>query len=411
MKNIISFPQGRDVDSGALTKIPDDPALIEEEALAWLIRLDGDTPPSEQDLQALKVWMARSPAHTREIENLGAFWADLSLTELNVPLIKPTLKPAGSLTSGWAALTGRNWAAFASVLGVALLLQQVLSPGWFGMGAIDSTNGVYVTAIGKQIEIPLADGSVAHLNTNSQITVDYRDGYRSIRLVQGEAHFDVAKDKTRPFRVYAGKGRVQALGTAFTVYLHEQDIDVLVTEGKVELAAQAPASGLASATQAQPSALSQAGNRPATRANSAVPEYYVAVPVERLGQLSEGQGATIVIAQPNREGSQSSAGALKAMDAETLKQKDAWRQGLLVFTGDTLEDVVAEISRYTSVDIKIIDPVLKKIRIGGQFHVGDLDGMFQALETNFDLHVVQLDKNRVHILAAEKPTSKNQKTK
>ncbi len=93
---------------------------------------------------------------------------------------------------------------------------------------------------------------------------------------------------------------------------------------------------------------------------------------------------------------------VRLMDADTLKQKDAWRQGLLLFTGDSLEEVVAEIGRYTPVAIEIIDPALKKIRIGGQFRVGDLSGMFEVLETNFGLSITRLDNNRIQISAAEK---------
>ena len=65
------------------------------------------------------------------------------------------------------------------------------------------------------------------LNTNSQIQVDYSEKQRNIRLLQGEAHFEVAKDRDKPFHVYAGNGRAQAVGTAFAVYLKESDMQVL----------------------------------------------------------------------------------------------------------------------------------------------------------------------------------------
>ena len=379
MKKIINFPEGGKATAAEQQR-------IEDEALAWLITLDGDTPPSKQQLQELKAWMARSPAHTREIENLGAFWADLSLTELNIPVVKPDIAPQAKPQT--SRLKQRQpWLMAASLFGFMLLLQQLMWPGLFA-GPIERSNGIYASAIGKQIEVPLADGSVVHLNTNSQIKVDYGEAYRTIYLIQGEAHFSVAKNRAKPFRVFAGKGRVQAVGTAFTVYLREQDIDVLVTEGKVELAAQ-------TATTPTPTV---APITPAATTAPAAPGNSITVPVERLGLLSEGQGATIVIAQQNKK---AGSGSLKAMDANTLKQKDAWRSGLLLFTGDSLEDVVAEISRYTAVTIEIADPALKKIRIGGQFRVGDLAGMFKALETNFALQVVQQDNNRVKILAAE----------
>ena len=378
MKNIIEFP---------------DRQQIEQEAVDWLIKLDGDQPPTEQDLAALKEWMARSPIHTQELENLGDFWGDLIvLTELNVPVVKPsTASTENRAAAPWAAITQwfnykPAWAMALTVVVIALTI--ALSPPRF-----DSANGYYASAIGQQTAIPLADGSIVHLNTNSQIKVDYSEGYRNIRLLQGEAHFDVAQNKSQPFRVYAGEGRVQAVGTAFTVYLRQTDIQVLVTEGKVDVAAQrsAPIADTAappSQTQPTETAVSQ-------------PAYYLTVPVDQLGSLTQGQGATLLVAQQTSAQPTAAARQLKPMDKDTLKQRDAWRQGLLLFAGDSLEDVVSEVSRYTTVNIEIADPELRKIRIGGQFKVGDISGMFDVLETNFGLAVTLLDDNRVRISAAQ----------
>jgi transmembrane sensor len=401
MKNIIEFP---------------DRGLIEQEAVEWLIKLDGDPSPSEQDLQALREWMSRSPVHVEEIESLGAFWGDLIvLTELNIPLVKPAVMALtkehqqGSAETVRSFVPRKAWAMAASVLGLALLLQQVLLPGWWGGERFYDANGHYATAIGKQASIPLADGSMVHLNTNSQIKIEYTERYRNIRLIQGEAHFDVAENKTQPFRVYAGQGRVEAVGTAFTVYLREKDIEVLVIEGKVELAAHKPTS--ISAAPISDKSMGIPTEVPDIKATKAVdnsnPEYYLTLPVKQLGLLTEGQGAIILAAQHNEPGDKQQGREVKLMDADTLKRRYAWRKGLLVFAGDSLEDVVAEISRYTTVSIEIIDPALKKIRIGGQFRVGDIHGMFDVLEANFGLNITLLENNRVQITAAEKLKNKN----
>ena len=391
MKNVIEFP---------------DRSKIKEEAIEWLIRLDGE-PPSKQDRADLKEWIGRSPAHLEELEKINALWGNLSvLTELNIPLIKPAVIAMGTrqqqTAEGIKAWVARPaWAMVASVLGLALLLQQLLLPGWFGGQSMDATNGHYATAIGKQATIPLADGSSVHLNTNSQISVDYTDGHRNIYLVQGEAHFDVAKNKALPFRVYAGKGRVQAVGTSFTVYLRNNDIDVLVTEGKVALAAQVTA---AAAPLSAAIPVSDTAEPPALSAGD--PEYYLAIPVEQLGLLTEGQGSTIIMAQSNETASSPNTEKLKPMNAELKERRAGWRKGLLLFAGDTLEDVVAEISRYTTISIDIVDPALKKIRIGGQFRVGDVDGMFDVFEENFGLSITMIDNSRVQISMAEKNNKK-----
>ena len=76
---------------------------------------------------------------------------------------------------------------------------------------------VYVTQIGEQQTIVLPDQSQILLNTDSRVAVSYQADRRLLTLHKGEAHFDVAHDAKRPFDVYAGGGRVNAVGTAFTV--------------------------------------------------------------------------------------------------------------------------------------------------------------------------------------------------
>jgi len=388
MKNVTEFPNRN---------------IIEQEAVEWLIRLDGDEAPSQEELEALREWMATSPAHTEEMEKLGAFWSDLVLTELNIPLVKANsdlLKAGKTHHQKYAGVTESDnsvspwqklWPVAAGIFAVVILVQQMLFP--FDESGLQETNGHYATAIGKQTTIPLADGSVVKLNTNSQIEVEYTREYRNIRLVQGEAHFEVAKNAEMPFRVYAGDGRVEAVGTAFSVYLREKHIDVLVTEGKVALATQ---------VSVPPDIDSQSSQALIEVTDGDETSYYLAIPADSVGLLEEGQGATILFASNDKSGEEEPVAEVKPMDSTVIKRRDAWRNGLMIFTGESLEEVVGEVSRYTAVSIEIVDPDLKQIRIGGQFRVGDLSGMFDVLETNFNLSVIRLDENRVQIASAGK---------
>lgn len=130
------------------------------------------------------------------------------------------------------------------------------------------------------------------------------------------------------------------------------------------------------------------------------PTLYITGPVEQLGQLEAGEGATIYVSQSSKVKNELPTIKVKVMNDKQRKRRNTWRQGFVLFTGDTLEDVIAEISRYSPVDIEIIDPDLKKIRIGGQFRIGDLEGLFDTLEFNFGLHITMLDNKRVEISAA-----------
>jgi len=400
MKQVLDFP---------------DREAIEQQAAEWLIRLDGDEPLTTKEISALREWMHRSPTHKAELNSFGEFWSNQSLVALPISLedLNESQPALSSRTSRWSTtLFGRpGFSALAAIALVGLLIIFPLTDN-------STNNGLYAAAVGEQRQLELPDGSVIYLNTNSQVQIDYTATTRNILLLQGEAHFDVAKNPERPFNVYAGGGLVQAVGTAFTVFFKDDEaIDVTVTEGKVALSALSIKQGQlqvgtagkrATPTQQQASNTSPSV-KPATKTPEANPNsnqalaYYASIPVDKLGELEAGQVTTLIVAQQPQAQSTYKLDQIQTIAQDELERRGAWRSGLLIFTGNSLEDVVAEISRYTTLNIEIVDPALKKIRIGGQFSVdGSTSALFDALEANFGLIVTQLDYNRVKISAATK---------
>ena len=353
---------------------------IEAEAGAWLIRLDGDEALSAEEREELEAWLARSPAHGKELRNLAGFWGRANvLTELAIPLDEPTSErrhtgPArnGRRRVGPVSMVA-GLAAAALVATIMVLIVNDASIGSNSSSAGIAADGHYATAIGQQRTITLADGSVARLNTNTRLSVDYGERYRDIRLHAGEAHFTVVPNGDRPFRVYAGNGLIQATGTAFAVHIRDGDLDVLVTEGSVEIATtgngRRPADGL--------------GGDPAIDA------------LHVLGTLRVGQQATI-----RRSGERyGPIDEIRTVEPIEIEKRLGWRDGLLTFAGDPLEQVVAVISRYTTVTVDIPDPEVRAIRIGGRIAVGETDAMIAALETNFGLRVTRIGQDRIEITA------------
>ncbi|MBC7369228.1 MAG: FecR domain-containing protein [Undibacterium sp.] len=94
----------------------------------------------------------------------------------------------------------------------------------------------YVTEAARQQQIALNDGSLVELNVSSDLSVKPTAGERRVTLAAGEAHFAVAHAMARPFIVTAAGVSVLAVGTAFSVRLGETGVEVLVTEGRVEVA-------------------------------------------------------------------------------------------------------------------------------------------------------------------------------
>src|SRR5690606_18639485 len=178
----------------------------------------------------------RSPAHRNELRKLAALWRKMNvLTELAVPIGKDSSHKKSTLKKTLCRPHLNYRVAGAVLLLVVISLVSLNLWEQFDARMLKSTNGVYITQVGEQRSVSLSDGSAILLNTNTQVRVDYRPDSRDVRLLQGEAEFTVAKDVERPFRVYAGNERVQAVGTAFTVYIQDNKIDVTVTEGQVNL--------------------------------------------------------------------------------------------------------------------------------------------------------------------------------
>ena len=371
-----------------ISELPD-PAQIKTEAGEWIIKLDGDNELNPAEHQAFKAWMARSPAHREAVKSMAQFWGKMNvLTELAMPRQKPATptENAGRKTTPRRPLVigfGSYATAFSLFALVTLLSVQWLTPS--------NSNGLYATAVGQQTTITLSDGSELQLNTNSQVKVDYSDQHRNIQLLQGEAHFTVAKDKQRPFSVAAGHGVVQAIGTAFAVYLNRDDIEVVITEGTVGLQSR-PITPTDPATNTAP-------NNP-----------------HDLGQLSAGQGAVIksaaiqnaLIAQANTGNPPTlpAQATITTLSPQEIERRLSWRKGFVIFKGAPLAQVVEEVGRYSQITIELAGPDIGAIKIGGQFRVGEVDAMLESLEQNFGLTVKHVSYN--HVQLSQLPAKTNQ---
>jgi transmembrane sensor len=368
---------------------------ILEEARVWVIKFNADAPISGADVQAMQAWAKRSPAHRAALAEAEAFWCEAELlSQLAVPLQRKSDGGLGSFFSVLAsALTamGRSGAVAASlVLGLGLTLGVLWLPTVGSVG-----NGIYHTAIGEQKTLRLHDDSVVHLDTGSQVRIDYQDNTRQIYLLQGKAHFDVAKNPDRPFEVFARDGLVRAVGTAFSVYLTSEEVEVIVDEGRVDLARlgdiQSPSGAESSSEIATlPSDEQKALVASTVPANAPLNQSLVSVQRQVFLSLDRGQGARF-----NRERHE-----LAELGGQALAQQLSWRDGVLVFVRDPLHEIVSEVSRYTHTTIDIADPALADVMMGGRFRVGELDALFEVLVVGFGVEVSYLSEHHVQLRRA-----------
>jgi transmembrane sensor len=370
-------------------------ALIEDEACQWIVKFEGDVPPNQTDIEHFHSWMAQSPTHKAVLLRLAGTWNDMDvLSGLSVPLgyrhpsIRSKVKKWAfyplqmlvflSVSMARAVNDLRHQSATLPLLAVLFTIGLV---SWSVNNQPALHDNIYITALGEHSLHTLEDGSVLWLNTNSQVEVDYSKSKRKINLLKGEAHFEVKPDLERPFEVYVGNRMVRAVGTAFSVYRLDDRIEVMVTEGKVDLSV------------VQNTLLIIPEDDPSSENEPDFGEAAESQKIDIMVSLVAGQSAVL----PTAAGDP--VAAITELKHGEQMRKLSWLQGKLVFAGESLEEVVREVSRHTPIHIEVSDPDLRSLRIGGQFQTGETDALFDVLESGFGIKITRLSKSHVQLHA------------
>jgi transmembrane sensor len=338
---------------------------IRDQACAWLARLDAGA--TQADMDRLAGWLAENPRHVRMFFNMASMW-DKSLIMSELAEVFP-LHDRGKRSGR------RTWLAAAALMFVAVLGGGLAS--WAGFKPWDPWwrfEQVYETAIGERLQVELPDGSEITLNTDTRIEVSFNASVRNLVLERGEGYFNVERDTSRPFRVHVGSQIVEAVGTAFTVHHSAREgIEIIVTEGKVNY--------LPLATDS--SVLPEAGS-PATQA-VAVVSASQAIP------LVAGERATVADGVLELEKTQ--------VPPDELEVRLAWRMGMLVFQGDSLERVIQEVSRYTTIKLEAEESI-RDIKVEGLFRAGDIDGLLISMRRNFQIESQEIAEGQILLTAS-----------
>jgi transmembrane sensor len=216
---------------------------------------------------------------------------------------------------------------------------------------------LYRTAVGERLAVPLEDGSLLTLNTDTRAVVRYRDGIRGVTLQRGQALFEVAKDASRPFVVTAGGRTVTALGTAFDVRLSDSRFEVTMLEGRVVVAQQPE-------------------HAPLKYANADL----IGIPTE-LG-AGDQLLSTATVKRP----------VVRKADARRVT---SWREGQIIFDNDALDYAVDELNRYGRQKLVLSDPRLANLRVSGAFYTRNTGVFIDMLTVHFPVHVKESGDDRV----------------
>lgn len=310
----------------------------DEDAWRWVIRMDTDdwTAAQEAELQA---WLDADPLRPGALLEAEGMWLALGNLEGDNLATVEHVSERASPRSRWLSRRGLIASG-----GAALAASFV--------GALFLTGGEtrYETAIGEIRRVPLADGSTAAINTASRVEVRLAEDRREVLLSEGEVWIQVAPDRTRPFIVEAGRVRVRAVGTAFSVRRREDGADILVTEGIVEAWADGAE-----------------GN---------------------MVRLAAGERAFVG----------DNAGIVRPDATITSVDRTlAWRSGRVDFVDEPIADAVAEFNRYNRRQLVLVDRAVGREHFDGVFRTDDPEGFASAIRTSLGVPVDLSDPNEIRI--------------
>ena len=322
---------------------------IDARAADWLARLDRPDAPAAEHAD-FEAWCRADPRHLAAYLRLLAVWNRLdALKAEEAPRVAGAIG-GPDLAAGTPAppqaplpLRRRVFLALALAAGLAAIVAGLAWWRWLAPFGNASGVHVYTTALGEFDRITLPDGSAVVLNTDSELRVRLRAAERDITLIRGEATFEVAPDKSRPFIVVAGSTAARAVGTVFNVQKTDGSVEVLVTKGVVAVGPQDMATAFT------------------------------------LAIVDAGQMAIAASSQVKVE----------SLDQEEIARRLAWHDGMLLFNGQTLAVVAAEFNRYNERKLVIADPAVGRLRIGGYFRATDLEGFVRVLQERFGIVAVR----------------------
>jgi transmembrane sensor len=312
------------------------------EVAAYWHGIFDEAEPDPTQRERFETWLTANPAHRVAYASVERAWEGIASAGVDNRILamrRAALAAPRHPRATWIRPTAVAASAIvvAGLVAGALLRHRPVSA--------DPNAAEFATQVGERSNITLADGSSVVLDTDSRIKVAFDGRVRRVRLLAGQAWFEVAKNQPRPFVVEAGDRKVTAHGTAFDVRLDDHDrVQVTLIEGRVSVEALNP-------TGAAPT-----------------------IPVDHE-DLLPGDQLVVVGARP----------ATKRRTDVT--KATSWREGQIIFDDDTLATAVAEVNRYSVKKIVLTDPRLASLRVSGVFIAGHSDSFVETVTGNFPIKV------------------------
>lgn len=244
-------------------------------------------------------------------------------------LNRKTERPQKSVFARW------RWASAVAASILCVLVWQTLTN-------ITPSQVEFITGIGEQVQTTLEDDSIAFLNTNTKLRVEFNDNKRTVYLEYGEAMFDVSKDANRPFEVITDNRIARAIGTKFSVSYLGDRVTLSVIEGTVEI------------------------DNTGIQVKQTLPRF------------NAGQTAGYRLADDNF-----------TVGSANIARLEALEQGKIYFENVPLSQALIEYNRYSLMQLRTHDEALNQLEVTGLFDINDLNGFVFVLQNSLQLSVTE----------------------
>jgi transmembrane sensor len=283
--------------------------------------------PGESDWLAFEAWLQASADHRAAYDKAMTLWLDLD-------------RQAEPLAAALSERPRKPWRLDSVWLGAGMAAVAAVAVTFAALHPYRVIPTVYATAHGERRAVTLDDGTRITLNGGSKISVRLERGRREVTLAKGEAAFEVVHDAKRPFEVQVGDQTLHDLGTEFDVVRSGCLIDVIVRQGLVDVR-----------------------------------------PMDGRHSVALGPGSRL----RHREGAiDSQVMSISADDAF------AWRSGQLIYRGQSLGDVAADLNRYGDEQVRVEGPAAN-LRFSGVLAIGDQPAMVRRLTALLPLSASRQD--------------------
>lgn len=314
-------------------------------------------------------WLDENPKKLEKIQKAKDIVQSFSYKEVFVPTQDDFIEVLENIhnKTNHQRQSSHTKKLFTPIFKIAAGVSILLVSAWVLFNSFDKNNNIHNaysqeekfvlkdTERGQKLSLKLPDGTTVKLNADSELKIPESFGETANRIVylKGEAFFDVAKDSTKPFKIYSDNLVTTVLGTSFNVrsYPFEDSESIAVLTGKVK--------------------------------------------VERLDTTNAEEASMLL---PNDLVSYNKIKQEKLLKRNIdIFKEVSWTKGILIYENTSLKKILNELGRWYDVEFSISKEVNTQVKYSGTFDNKTLENILQGLSFTSNSFTFKIEGKKVYI--------------